>query len=199
MREPTRTSKAGGAIKSTDSVPTDTANLHIKASSGTSGASKQSIAKRDNAPAKLHWQDFRKVFQSTPIARIDLIRNGVPAVDFKRFLTGLGVPQQQVYRMLAIATATVNRKASRNETFTCGESAKVVGLAKLIGQIETMLAESGTPSALAGFHAGKWLVGWMMLPIPALGGRLPADYMDTIEGQEMIGRLLAKMQSGAYA
>lgn len=147
----------------------------------------------------LRWYNFRDVFQSAPTARIDLIRSGVPAADFKRFVTGLGVPQERVYRMLDIATATVNRKASREEPLTREESAKVVGMAKLIGQVETMLAESGDPEATAGFNAGKWLTTWMEQPVPALDGRRPAEYMDTIEGQEMIARILAMMQSGAYA
>lgn len=33
----------------------------------------------------------------------------------------------------------------------------------------------------------------------ALRGQRPAEYMHSIEGQERIARLLAMMQSGAYA
>ena len=61
------------------------------------------------------------------------------------------------------------------------------------------LAESGDPVEIADFDAGKWLTDWMERPLPALGGSRPAEYMDTIEGQEMISRILAMMQSGAYA
>ncbi|MCS0583198.1 DUF2384 domain-containing protein [Massilia pinisoli] len=147
----------------------------------------------------LQWQDFREVFRSAPAARIDLIRNGVPADDFKHFAAGLSVPKERVYGMLRIPTATVNRKAARHQALTPEESAKVVGMAKLIGQVETMLAESGDPEAIADFDAGKWLTEWMERPLPALGGARPADYMDTIEGQEMVSRILAMMQSGAYA
>jgi uncharacterized protein (DUF2384 family) len=101
--------------------------------------------------------------------------------------------------MLDIAIATVNRKASRNEALSREDSEKVVGMAKLIGQVETMLAESGDPALTPGFNAARWLTHWMEEPIPALGGATPADYMDTIEGQEMIAKLLAMMQTGAYA
>lgn len=148
---------------------------------------------------KLQWQNFREVFRSAPAARIDLIRSGVPADDFKHYVSGLGVPQERVYHMLNIPTATVNRKAAQHKVLTAEESAKVVGMAKLIGQVETMLAESGDPEAIAGFDAGKWLTDWMERPLPAFGGDRPAEYMDTIEGQEMVSRILAMMQSGAYA
>lgn len=147
----------------------------------------------------LQWKNFREVFRSAPAARIDLIRNGVSADDFKNFAAALSVPKERVYGMLKIPTATVNRKAARHEALTPEESAKVVGMAKLIGQVETMLAESGDPDAIADFDAGKWLTEWMERPLPALGGTRPADYMDTIEGQEMVARILAMMQSGAYA
>jgi hypothetical protein len=72
-------------------------------------------------------------------------------------------------------------------------------MAKLIGQVETMLEESGDPELMRGFDAARWLTHWMEEPIPALGGASPSEYMDTIEGQEMISRLLATMQTGAYA
>lgn len=62
-----------------------------------------------------------------------------------------------------------------------------------------MIAESGDHSESACFDAGVWLLNWMEQLIPVLGGRRPAEYMDTIEGQQMLSRLLAIMQSGAYA
>jgi len=145
------------------------------------------------------WLNFREVFQSTPVKRIDLIRKGVNAADFKLFVSRLDIQQEKIFLMLDIATATVNRKASRNEALSQEDSEKVVGMAKLIGQVETLLEESGDPEAMHGFDAAKWLAHWMEEPIPALGGAAPADYMDTIEGQEMISRVLATMQTGAYA
>jgi putative toxin-antitoxin system antitoxin component (TIGR02293 family) len=148
---------------------------------------------------KLQWLDFLELYQSTPVHRIDLIRNGVSAADFKTFVGSLDIQQEKVFTMLDIATATVNRKASRNESLSREDSEKVVGMAKLIGQVEAMLEESGDPELMRGFDAARWLTHWMEEPIPALGGASPAAYMDTIEGQEMISRLLATMQTGAYA
>jgi putative toxin-antitoxin system antitoxin component (TIGR02293 family) len=153
----------------------------------------------DEDGEKSRWLNFRELYQTTPVDRIDLIRNGVNAADFKTFVNGLDIQQEKVFTMLDIATATVNRKASRNESLSREDSEKVVGMAKLIGQVEAMLEESGDPDLMQGFDAARWLTHWMEEPIPALGGASPSEYMDTIEGQEMISRLIATMQTGAYA
>ena len=148
---------------------------------------------------KLRWLDFIALYQTTPVERIGLIRSGVSAADFKTFVGTLDIQQEKVFTMLDIATATVNRKASRNEALSREDSEKVVGMAKLIGQVEAMLEASGDPALMKDFDAARWLTHWMEEPIPALGGASPSQYMDTIEGQEMISRLLATMQTGAYA
>jgi len=157
------------------------------------------IAKRPPDADEIHWLNFRELYQAPPIYRIDLIRNGVKAADFKRFVSQLDMPQERVLMMLDIATATVNRRASRNEPLSREDSEKVLGMAKLIGQVETMLEESGDPEATKEFDAARWLTHWMEEPVPALGGASPSAYMDTIEGQEMMSKLLATMQTGAYA
>src|SRR5205823_6133270 len=111
------------------------------------------------------WLNFREVFQSTPIKRIDLIRKGVNAADFKAFVGRLDIQQEKIFYMLDIATATVNRKASRNEALSREDSEKVLGMAKLIGQVETMLEESGDPEQTQNFDAARWLTRWMEEPI----------------------------------
>lgn len=148
---------------------------------------------------KLNMFDFRALYQSPPEDRIALIRAGVGATDLKAFASDLGIPQDRLFRMFGIAQATVTRKASKRQAMSPDESAKIVGMAKLVGQIETMLEQSGDPQQMQGFDATKWLARWIEEPVPALGGKRPADYMDTIEGQEMVARLLAMMQTGAYA
>jgi hypothetical protein len=84
-----------------------------------------------------------------------------------------------------------------NETSTRMGNAGA-GIVKLINQVEVMLAESGDPVAASGFDVDKWLTNWMNQPMPSLGGRRPIEYMDTIEGQNQVSRLLVRMQSGAF-
>ena len=67
---------------------------------------------------------------------------------------------------------------------------------KLVGQLEAMVEESGDPDS---FDAPGWLSRWLREPLPALGGDKPINLLDTMEGQALISRALAQMQSGAYA
>ena len=75
-------------------------------------------------------------------------------------------------------------------------SVRAIGVARLVGQVEAMVLESGDP---AGFDAAAWVARWLTEPLPAFGGVRPAELMDTIEGQALVSSALAKTQSGAYA
>jgi uncharacterized protein (DUF2384 family) len=61
--------------------------------------------------------------------------------------------------------------------------------------VQQMINESGDP---VGFDAHAWTSRWIQRPLPALGGALPAEYMVTPEGRELVERLVWSMQSGAY-
>jgi integration host factor subunit beta len=65
----------------------------------------------------------------------------------------------------------------------------------LIEQVLVMVEQSGNPE---GFDAEDWLARWMQEPLSALGGKRPADYMVTDEGQRQISQLLSTLQSGSY-
>jgi len=68
--------------------------------------------------------------------------------------------------------------------------------AKLVEQIETMIAESGDPE---GFDAALWVDEWVNKPLPALGGRAPCELIGSAEGRAWLSRLLATAQSGTYS
>lgn len=66
----------------------------------------------------------------------------------------------------------------------------------LVIQVEKMVKESGK---IEGFDAEKWVGDWLQHPIPALGDKKPVELMGTTDGQDIISRILAQVQSGAYA
>lgn len=70
------------------------------------------------------------------------------------------------------------------------------GVASLIGQVQTMIEESGNPE---GFNAAEWVARWIDRPLPALGGQRPAELMDTSDGRVLVSNIVARMQSGAYS
>jgi putative toxin-antitoxin system antitoxin component (TIGR02293 family) len=136
------------------------------------------------------------VYRATPLERIDMIRRGIPASDAKRLFSDLPIGKGAGFKALNLSTATVNKKAKQGDLLSPEESERIVGFARLVGQLEAMIQDSGEP---AGFDARAWMAQWLSEPLPALGGVRPADMMDTMEGQGLVSAALAKIQSGAYA
>jgi Protein of unknown function (DUF2384) len=79
---------------------------------------------------------------------------------------------------------------------TAHESERIVGFAKLPGQLEAMVEDSGDA---ANFDDRAWMARRLTEPLPALGGVRPADLIDTMERQRLVSAALSKIQSGAYA
>ncbi len=65
----------------------------------------------------------------------------------------------------------------------------------LVAQVQRMVEESGDREE---FDARLWLDNWLRTPVPALGERLPIEYLHDPDGAELISRILASAQSGAY-
>ncbi len=139
---------------------------------------------------------FVTVYKADPIQQVDLIKSGVTAEAPGRLATMLYLTADQLYKHLGFARATVDRKARNKENLSQDQSERIIGLMKLIGQVQTMVDESGDAE---GFDAAQWVGEWIQKPNPALGKRRPADLMDTVQGLEIVSNLLLKMQTGAYA
>jgi putative toxin-antitoxin system antitoxin component (TIGR02293 family) len=140
---------------------------------------------------------YRAIYDAAPADRIRIIKDGVQAVLAKQIVSELSADDQQrvLLDALHLSTATVNRKAARNEPLSMDEGERVVGLAKLVGQVQAMVEESGDPT---NFDAVAWLSRWLREPLPALGGEKPIDLLETMEGQALVSTALAQIQSGAY-
>ena len=155
-----------------------------------------SAAQRKADPAFPPSFPYVDLFRAAPVERIEFIKAGVSARKVKILITELHLDQNVMFDALSLKTATVNRKAARDEVLSVEESERVVGLAKLVGQLEAMVEESG---AGEDFDAPTWLSRWLREPLPALKGAKPIDFLDTMEGQALVSRVLAQIQSGAYA
>ena len=136
------------------------------------------------------------VFRAEPVQRIDMIKSGIPASEAKRILADLSVNQAAAYRALDISPATMNRKVKDKGRLPPAESERVLGVVRLVGQIQAIVEESGDPE---GFDAAAWLSRWLDEPLAALGGVRPLDMLDTIEGQSLVSASLARIQGAAYA
>lgn len=150
----------------------------------------------ETEPAGLGTASPRTVYDASRTERVQFIRRGVPAAYLDQIAGKMAIPKELLYKTLRLPRSTVDRKLRANDRLSPEHSERVIGLERLIGQLEAMMAESGDSSP---FDAHKWIGDWLESPLPALGGLKPADYMDTMEGQEMVSTLLAQAQSGAYA
>jgi Uncharacterized conserved protein len=147
--------------------------------------------------ARLAEPALADLYAASPVERIALVKTGISAALITRLADRMAISRQRLYGMLGMARATIDRKISAGVRLDVHESEAALGMARLIGQVEQMLMQSG--SAGDETDAAKWLAAWLEQPLPALGKKPPATFMDTEEGRRMIAGLLSQMQSGAYA
>ncbi len=138
-----------------------------------------------------------QAFALSALERVQLVKQGVPARTVQEMSAAMGLPRDQLMRAVGLARSTVERKIAARARLSEGESEKLVGLSRLIGQVDAMVRTSD--SAPADFDAARWFAAWMAQPVAALGGLCPQALLDTADGREALGTLLLQMQAGAYA
>jgi putative toxin-antitoxin system antitoxin component (TIGR02293 family) len=133
----------------------------------------------------------------SPMERSQRVKQGVPAREVVTLADAMGLPRDQFMRVLGLARSTVERKITQRGPLSQFEGEKLVGIERLIGQVDAMVREAG--SAPDNFDAARWFARWMADPVPALGGLAPQDLLDTADGREAVSTLLYQMKSGVYA
>ena len=139
---------------------------------------------------------YSKLYRTQVKDRIDLIVKGVSAADAKLWLDLPALGRNITLQALDLSVATFNKKVKANTNLSPAESERVVGFARLVGQVEAMIEDTDGPSD---FDARAWLARWLTEPLPALDNAKPIDFMNTMEGQSLVSQKLAEMSSGAYA
>jgi putative toxin-antitoxin system antitoxin component (TIGR02293 family) len=136
------------------------------------------------------------LYRASTVDRVQIVKRGLPARYTTVLANGMYISKEKLYTTVGLARATVDRKVRADQRLNQDESERVMGIARLVGQAQSMVEESGGG---ADFDAAKWLAEWLDRPLPALGGKRPAEFMDTAEGRTLVSDLLAQQQSGAYA
>jgi putative toxin-antitoxin system antitoxin component (TIGR02293 family) len=137
---------------------------------------------------------FKEVFQTTSYQRVLLIKRGVTASTLVQLAKSMHTSQLRLARTLGIPKTTIARKILQRRCLSDAHAERIVGLAKMIGQVEIMASVSQSKK----FNAPQWLGSWLYCPHPALGNHQPEELMDTYTGQEMVSTLLFQTQSGIY-
>jgi len=148
-------------------------------------------------PAKGIADFVDQVARATPAVLIATERHGVTGIFLKDLSKKMELPAVRVFSMLGIPKATAEKKATTGSLVSGSGGYAAIGVAKLLGIVEALVADSTAPEA-TGFNSAKWLGIWLELPQPALGGKRPADMIDTPTGLEVVTRLLGSIHSGAY-
>lgn len=130
------------------------------------------------------------------LERVEIVKAGVPADLLALLAEEMAISKEKLYATIGLPRATANRKLRERTVLTQDESERVLGIARLVGQVDAIVRDSGKPE---GFDAAKWVAAWLDRPHPALGGKRPAELMDTADGRAIVSDLVARMQSGAYA
>lgn len=139
----------------------------------------------------------RRIVAATPMEIVEIERNGVQGVIIKALAVSMGIPAQRFFSILRVPKATAEKKAAAGECVSGAPGHAAVGMIRLLGIAQEIVANSTAPEA-KNFDASKWLGQWIERPQPALGGRKPADLIDTPTGVEVVARLLGAIESGAY-
>lgn len=148
------------------------------------------------APASI--SSIHGVSDLDPMARVDLVRHGVPASFVQQLSDELRMDRSALYKTLGMARSTTERKLRENKRLSSADSERIVGLARLVGQVARLLEQSGNPSADT-VDAAQWTASWLERPNNALGGLRPAELMDNAEGRALVADVIARAESGAYA
>ncbi|WP_266160468.1 antitoxin Xre/MbcA/ParS toxin-binding domain-containing protein [Dyella silvatica] len=139
---------------------------------------------------------YEEIFRSSYVIQADIVKQGIAPRYLKRVAEDLRLDQTTLVNHLGLVRSTYSRKLRDGDPLNLNDSERLLGMMRLVGQVQLMVEQSGDPD---GFNASEWVGQWIEQPLPALGGKAPADYMDTAAGQELISQLLRQAQSGAYA
>jgi putative toxin-antitoxin system antitoxin component (TIGR02293 family) len=140
---------------------------------------------------------IQRVSRATPMELVLTERAGVHARLIKDLARHLDIPASRLFAILGVAKATAEKKVAADETIAGQGGQAVIGMVRLLGIARDMAAGS-TADEARDFDAAKWLGRWIDLPQPSLGGRKPAELLDTPTGVELVARLLGAVESGAY-
>ena len=117
-----------------------------------------------------------KLYELDVMARVEIVKSGIPAFYVETLSASMGLAKEKLYQTMGLARPTLDRKIRKRSRLNKDESESVLGIARLVGQAQSVVNESGNRD---GFDAAKWTASWLAQPLPALGGKRPAELMDT--------------------
>lgn len=140
--------------------------------------------------------EYKDMFSLTSVERIEVVKQGVPSLWLNKISADMVVPKDRLFHWLGIPRATANRKVKSGDALDRQQSEPTLGMARLVGLVQNVVEQSGN---VEGFDAARWTAEFLERPNPALGGKLPGDFMDTADGRGLVESLILQQQAGTYA
>jgi putative toxin-antitoxin system antitoxin component (TIGR02293 family) len=114
------------------------------------------------------------------------VREGLPFESFESLRSHLDSTQSEMADLLLISLKTIQRR-KKEKRLTPEESDRLARVARVLARASVLFGDEE-----------KALL-WLRSPLPALGGRLPWDYLDTDIGVERIEDLLGRIAHGVFS
>ena len=119
---------------------------------------------------------------------ISIIEEGLPFSKFEIFQEILGLPDNQMARIIALTDSTLARKKKNNECFTSKQSERLVRLARIL-ELSLRLFEGDADAARR----------WLKAPRDALGGNTPLQMVATEIGAREVENLIGRLEDGVFS
>ena len=138
------------------SQPTRKKGKQASAAKGAVAVRVKSKARFGKGARSFGWfkpteEGFVALYKAPVLTQVEWVKSGLGARDAKVILGQLRVSQGEALTALHIPVATVNRKAKTNAPLSPAEGERVLGFGRLLGQLQTMVRESGNPGRLRCF------------------------------------------------
>ena len=187
----------GASSTTRERLNSPTAFVNLSGKGGGRGSYTFKTFKIVYQPKKGVDEYVRQVASATPMQIVEIERFGVIGSLIKDLSKRMEIPSSRIFTILGIPKATAEMKAAGGKMVAGGGGQAAIGMVKLLGIAQEIVANS-TAAEAKGFDAAKWFGQWIERPQPSLGGRKPADLLDTPTGVEVVARLLGSIESGAY-
>lgn len=141
-------------------------------------------------------ESWKQIYLAPAVDLVRMVEAGIQVAAINTLADDMQIGSVRLLETLGLPRSTITRKAKLKANLNTTESERVLGMMRLVGQVEQMVAESGNPQ---GFDASTWVADWLEQPLSSLGGKTPASFMNTTTGQKLVSSLLSQAQSGAFA
>src|SRR5687767_6325899 len=87
-------------------------------------------------------KNFAVLFRAPPAERVKVIKDGVRADFILEIAKSMGTSKEALLKQLGLSRATIDRKVRNDRVLSTDEGQRVIGMAKLVGLVETMAEQS---------------------------------------------------------